>query len=142
MTSISGELLDALTKHTILADAVDGAFASAEEYDREMVLAGGQACASGLGRASFTARILRVLGGLGADKIRSFLLGVVFRLDVQALEEAGYLADDPVLYVAGKAPISQAICDLLADSGLKVTLVDASVQKAMGVEGACAIAGV
>ena len=31
---------------------------------------------------------------------------------------------------------------LLADRGLKVTKVDASVQKAMGVSGACAIAGV
>ena len=142
MTSISGELLAALTKNTILADAVDGAFADASEYDREMVLAGARACQSGLGRASFTARILRTLGGYEASRIRSFLLGVVFSLDLQALAEADYLSRNPAIYVAGKAPISQALCDLLEARGLRAELVSDDIQKRMGVEGAWAVAGV
>ena len=53
MTSISGELLDAMTHHTILADAVGGAFVSPEAYDAKMAMKGAWACAqNGLGRAA------------------------------------------------------------------------------------------
>lgn len=142
MTSISGELLSALTRNTILADAVDSAFASAEEYDREMVLAGAKACASGLGRASFTARILRTLGGFDAARLRSFLLGVVFSLDLQALEQADYLSSKPVVYIAGKAPVSQALYDLMDARGLQAELVPDALQKRMGIAGALDIAGI
>ena len=63
MTSISGELLDAMTHHTILADAVGGAFVSPEAYDAKMAMEGARACAqNGLGRAAFSGRILKTLG--------------------------------------------------------------------------------
>lgn len=55
MTSISGELLDAMTHHTILADAVGGAFVAPEAYDSRMAMEGAWACSqSGLGRAAFS----------------------------------------------------------------------------------------
>ncbi len=40
MTSISGELLDAITHHTILADAVGSAFVTPETYVSEMAMEG------------------------------------------------------------------------------------------------------
>lgn len=64
MTTIAGELLSALTHHTILTDAMGGSFAQPKTYDREFMLAGANVCTSGFGRAAFSARILRTLGGV------------------------------------------------------------------------------
>jgi len=39
--------------------------------------------------------------------------GATIRRDLQALEHANYLTNKPVIYIAGKAPISQALFDRL-----------------------------
>jgi 2-dehydro-3-deoxygalactonokinase len=116
MTSISGELLDALTHHTILADSVAGRLVDAKTYDAETMLAGMKACEAGIGRAAFSTRILCALGNLPPEKAANFLLGVVLRTDVQAMESfplMGAMAGAPV-YVAGKEPMQTALCDALA----------------------------
>ena len=72
MTSISGELLDAVTHHTIIAEAVGHSFVNADEYDAEYAKAGARECAvSGLGRSAFAGRILNTLGGKDKTKIQS-----------------------------------------------------------------------
>ena len=94
MTSISGELLDAMTHHTILADAVGSAFVTPETYVSEMAMEGAWACSqSGLGRAAFSGRILRTLGKRSTAEIQSYLLGAALALDVQAMEQ--FLPDEP-----------------------------------------------
>lgn len=94
MTSISGELLDAMTHHTILADAVGGAFVSPEAYDAKMAMEGARACAqNGLGRAAFSGRILKTLGKRSHAEVQSYLLGAALALDVQAME--AFLPDQP-----------------------------------------------
>ena len=94
MTSISGELLDAMTHHTILADAVGGAFVAPEAYDRRMAMEGAWACSqSGLGRAAFSGRILKTLGKRSHAEVQSYLLGAALALDVQAME--AFLPDQP-----------------------------------------------
>ena len=139
MTTISGELLSVLTHHTILTEAVGGSFVQPENYDREMMLAGAEACRAGLSRAAFSSRILRTLGGLPQEKVASFLLGTVLTADLDALR--AYDVPCSTLYVAGKEPLQQALCDLLAANGYQAVPVDAAVTARIGITGAMAIAG-
>jgi 2-dehydro-3-deoxygalactonokinase len=138
MTTISGELLSVLTHHTILTEAVGAAFVQPETYDREMMLAGAAACSAGISRAAFSTRILRTLAGEAHEKAASFLLGVVLAADVEALKAF----DVPVsrLYVAGREPVQQALCDLFTQSGYEAVPVDASITAQIGLAGAMRIA--
>ena len=169
MTSISGELLDSVTHHTILADAVNHSFVEPELYNSELACAGALECAkSGLGRAAFAGRILQTLGGKPASAIQSYLLGAVLALDVQAMEafipESGDAPEIPVyqniglslgvapdaaaakekkpeIFVAGKAPIQQAMIDVLKAMGHEgAKPVPAEVSAKMGLCGAVKIA--
>ena len=141
MTSISGEMLDAITHDTILADALNHSFCSAETYDRHMAVCGAQACMnSGLGRAAFSGRILNTLGSMSADKVQSWLLGAVMAEDVRAMTAFESAASQ--VYIAGKAPIQQAMRDVLeAVSGVKAVCVPAETSALMGLRGALIIAG-
>ena len=169
MTSISGELLDAITHDTILADAVGRSFVTAEGYMPDMACEGAwESAHSGLGRAAFSARILQTLGGRSREAVQSYLLGAVLAQDVQALQAfvpapdaalsalggapAGFGAalgvapdmhalDMPRIFVAGKAPVQQAMIDVLDALGLEgAQPVDAGLSARMGAEGAAAIA--
>ena len=51
------------------------------------LLAGAKAADAGLGRAAFTARILRTLGDLTVEEARSFLLGTVLGRTVYRKKE-------------------------------------------------------
>ncbi len=143
MTAISGELLDALTHHTILADAVERSFVTAQTYDPALMTAGLEAgFESGLGRAAFTGRILRTLGGLRAQDAANYLLGVTLSADVQALRAFHLRQTDDALFVAGKAPLQRALCDALTASGFAdVSGVEPGITAAMGVAGARIIHG-
>ena len=103
MTSISGELLDALTHHTVLADSLVGAFASA---------------------GAFTAR-----------DARSFLLGAVMRMDLEALEHFSLFSPGQPLYIASKPPLGQALLDLLRAHGHSAALLDEPLRRSMGFLG-------
>ena len=142
MTSISGELLDALTHHTILADSVEHSFCSAETYDCTFVLRGAAECMeNGLGRTAFSGRILQTLGGQSAGQIQSWLLGAVLAEDVRALQRLIGSAD-ALVYVAGKAPLQQAMCDvLLSCAGIRAVSVQPELSGRMGICGALAIQG-
>ena len=142
MTSISGELLDAMTHHTILADAAGGGFASADTYDAEMARAGARECAaSGLGRAAFAGRILHTLGGREHAQIQSYLLGAALALDVQAMQSFVGDTDSVQAYVAGKAPVQQCMCDVMeALCAGEAQQVPAELSARMGLEGVLRIA--
>ena len=142
MTSISGELLDALTHHTILANSVGHGFVSAEEYDADAAKEGAWACAqSGLGRAAFAGRILDTLGKRSRAQVQSFLLGAVLALDAQAL--SAFLPESeatPRIFVAGKPPVQQAMCDVLeALEAGSAEQVPAEVTARIGLRGASVI---
>lgn len=141
MTTISGELLSALTQHTILSEAVDGKFVQDGQYDRDMLLAGAKGCEAGLGRAAFSARILRTLGHLPQEKIASFLLGVVLRSDVDALNTFVQGQENPRLYIAGKEPLQRALVDLFAHFGHSAQAVPPEITQRIGIMGAMRIAG-
>lgn len=142
MTSISGELLDALTFHTILSEAVEHRFVAPEGYDRALALAGARAYELGMGRAAFMGRILRTLGGYTAQQSANFLLGVAMGMDRQALAHfiSGFGLERPVVYVAGKEPVNLAFRDVAeALGGWESRLVPAALSARMGAEGALAV---
>ena len=142
MTSISGELLDAVTHHTIIAEAVGHSFVNVDEYDAEYAKAGARECAvSGLGRAAFAGRILATLGGKEKAKLQSYLLGAVLALDVQALQS--YIGDQENVeaYIAGKAPLQQCFCDVMeALAAGEAHQVPEEISAKMGLEGVLEIA--
>jgi 2-dehydro-3-deoxygalactonokinase len=140
MTSMSGELLDVLVHHSILADAVQRRFLPEEEYDLSFLLAGYQeAERAGLGRAAFSSRILRNVGSFPSEKVSNYLLGVVLQSDAAALKT--FCGNTTPLYVAGKQPLQRAIADLLREAGyLAVHEAAKSVHANIGIEGALKIA--
>jgi len=142
MTSISGELLDAITHHTILSDAVGRSFVSGEEYDAEYAKAGARECAvSGLGRAAFAGRILNTLGGKEKAKIQSYLLGATLALDVQAMQSFVGDRENVEAFIAGKAPLQQCMCDVIeALAAGEANAVASELSSKMGIAGVLEIA--
>lgn len=140
MTTLSGELLNVLTHHTILADTVRRRFLDEEAYDLSFVLAGcREAKKTGLGRASFMGRILGTLGKSAPDKVANYLLGTVLQTDIQALK-AFCTAEIP-LFIAGKQPLQQALLDLLREEGFALARgVPTAVFEKAGLTGALKIA--
>ena len=139
MTSISGELLDAMTHHTILADAVGGEFVSPEAYDSKMAMEGAWACSqNGLGRAAFSGRILKTLGKRSAAEVQSYLLGAALGVAPDMSEPKEIV--EPRIYVAGKAPVQQAMIDVLEALGHEGAIaVPRELSARMGVTGAAEI---
>lgn len=142
MTSISGEMLDAITHHTIIAEAVGHSFVNAQDYDAEYAKAGARECAvSGLGRAAFAGRILATLGGKDKAKLQSYLLGATLALDVQAMQSFVGDQENVEAYIAGKAPLQQCFCDVMeALAAGEAHQVPADVSARMGLEGVLEIA--
>lgn len=142
ITSISGELLDAITHHTILSDTVDCSFCSSEDYNEDLACKGALECeARGLGRAAFSGRILNQLGGVESVCLRSYLLGATLAQDVIALRsfmsDAAYMQ----IFVAGKKPLQNAMIHVMKAMGLpNVKEVSAELTTLMGVQGALTIA--
>ena len=142
MTSISGELLDAITHHTILANAVSGEFADAQTYDVQLVRQGARECAeTGIGRAAFAGRILNQLGEVESVRLRSYLLGVVLAQDVAALKKFVPDVQNVKILIAGKAPLQCAIADVMETLGLPDAVqVETKISGQMGICGALKIA--
>lgn len=142
MTSISGELLDAVTHHTVIADSVGGAFAREESYLPEAAAEGaGESARSGLGRAAFAGRILNTLGGKTKPEVQSYLLGAVLAQDVLAMKRFTGNEQDLPVFVAGKLPVQQAMCDVMnALHAGSAAAVPRELSARMGVFGALLIA--
>lgn len=120
LTTITGELLECLTCHTVIADAVGRRFADAEHYDRELLLRGFQVSSEvGMSRGAFAARILNQFAQKDKMKMASFLLGVALAEDVRALRHSTALKVDSnaTVIVSGKNPLRQAIYDILRFDG-------------------------
>lgn len=119
LTSITGELLNSVTKHTVIADSVSREFVSIENYDREMAVAGYKnAEKNGLGRACFSCRILSQFYTKEKEKLESYLLGACFQNDIQAMKNSDALSldGDTTVVVAGKSVQQRVLIDLIKES--------------------------
>ena len=120
VTSISGELLSAVTNDTILAKSVNRSFVSPEGYDRETVLAGfDTAMKYGFGKALFTGRTMMLFTESGPEKIANFLLGATLAGDLIAVKNSGLsgICPEMKVVVAGKEPLRSAVADILRHDG-------------------------
>ena len=146
LTSITGELVSAITNDTIIADAVNRSFVQEETYDRDMLLMGSDAAKkSGLGRACFSARILSQFAGESPERLANYLLGACLQSDVAAVQasDALRIPAGTVALVAGKKPLAQAVADVLGHAGCfaGVRLMESDADMPLPAAGALNIAG-
>ncbi len=115
LSTISGELLEAVTNHTILAKSVRRRFAGETDYSRDWMLTGYRnAKKVGLGRACFSGRILNLFGEKSGASIASYILGAVLQGDVHAVLNSDAISYDKTadVVVSGKPPFGQALLDI------------------------------
>lgn len=145
LTSITGELLAAITNDTLLADAVGRQFVRDETYDREMALLGCDTAARvGLGRACFSARILSQFAGEAPERLASYLAGACLQGDVAALRGSAALRPGGAAnaLVAGHGVLCRALADVLRHAGLfgEVRAFDPGPEAPLSGLGALAVA--
>lgn len=120
LTSINGEILDAITRHTIIADAVGREFVRPGQYDREMVLLGFHtAQKSGIGRSCFSGRILNQFVLSDKQKVANYILGVALQSDITAVKNSDALkvSRETDVIVAGSGVLETAMADILNEDG-------------------------
>lgn len=126
---MTGELLETLTLHTIIADAVERKFAVKETYQKDAILAGYHAAKEqGAGRAMFLTRIYKMFGTeeqRTGEWAAGFLLGAVLENDVAAIKGSGLLADvkNTIGVVAGKEPFLSGLVDVLKEEELFLKVI-------------------
>lgn len=120
LTSISGELLDSITNHTIIAKSVHSEFVPKEAYDQKWLFRGyDTAKKTGLGRACFTSRILMLFFNEDPEKLANFILGAVLAEDIKAVHHTTAIQSEREMQVVvgGKQPLRTAVADLLIYDG-------------------------
>lgn len=143
-TTLSGELLQAITQHTLISQALGAEFA--RELRPEMLLAGAaSAQRTGLARACFSVRTLAQFTDLQHDDRASFLLGAVLSDDVLALKNSSaiQMRPDTTIVICGKPMLRDALALLIAENGFfygrRIVATDAQQAGLSGV-GAIAVA--
>jgi 2-dehydro-3-deoxygalactonokinase len=113
ITSLSGELLEALRTHTILASSVAGDWP--DKLTKEAFAAGmKEQRRSGLPRALFCVRLLELKDhGTPEDRF-SFLLGALIASDLDPLVARGILTGDSQVIISGHALMANAWAAALA----------------------------
>lgn len=114
VTTIGGELLDVITRHTILASSLNQQFA--QEIDTPALLQGANQCLqTGLSRTCFSVRVLDMFSELTQNQKANVLLGAVLQDDLQAIKhsEAFTVTPDTHVVVCGKDTLKFALATLI-----------------------------
>ncbi|HEV7814212.1 MAG TPA: 2-dehydro-3-deoxygalactonokinase [Janthinobacterium sp.] len=117
-TTLAGELLQAITRHTLISQSLGAGFA--EELVPAMVLAGAAAAQqTGLARACFSVRTLAQFAGTERNERANFLLGAVLSGDLLALKNscAIRMRPDTPIVITGKTMLRQALALLIQENG-------------------------
>ncbi len=145
ITTISGELLDVITKNTILASSLNHDFA--DELDEQAVLKGAEYCRKvGLSRCCFSVRILDTFRGMTLPERQNFLLGAVLQTDILALKNSAAFDVDSAtgMIICGKPMLKRAFETLLRHDNFfegQITLAPDNLKSLSGI-GALEIARV
>jgi len=143
-TTIAGELLQAISQHTLIRESVAGEFGST--LHPEHLLAGAATARKvGLARACFSVRILAQFSAVDRDQRASFLLGAVLADDVLALKHSSaiQMRPDTTIVLCGKPMLRDALALLIAEDSYfygKRIVVDDALQANLAGAGALAIA--
>lgn len=118
LTTLTGELIETITKNTIIADSVGRDFVN--EYDKESTIKGAKVTEkTGFGRAAFSVRIYNRFVENDKNLVANYLLGVCLKNDVIAVKNSSTLNvnKDINVVVAGKEPLKTAIIDVFKEDG-------------------------
>lgn len=113
-TTIAGEMLDVLTKQTILASSLEHRFI--DDLDEVFLLAGANACKKvGLSRSCFSIRIEELFMETTQNQRANFLLGAVLYSDLLTLKNSHALTFEPntKVIISGKKLLQQALTILI-----------------------------
>jgi 2-dehydro-3-deoxygalactonokinase len=139
VTTLTGEVLQALTMHTLIRTSLDGRFA--DHLDPGALRAGAAAArASGLSRAAFTVRVLDVNGLLDRNARACWLLGAVLADDLRVVATERARHPEGPLLLAGKPLLRDSLALLLADQGLDVQAATDDQQADLAGRGALRLA--
>jgi 2-dehydro-3-deoxygalactonokinase len=131
-TTLSGELIHAVQKHTVLSSALpQERFTELDLYWLEQGRA--QQKMAGLSRALFCVRILQQKFGLTPLQLSSFLLGVVVGSDLTAARQNHKLAE--AIVIAGAGAAADAWKQFLEGEKLAVSVCDPQGVEAAFVAG-------
>jgi 2-dehydro-3-deoxygalactonokinase len=134
-TAITGELLAAITEHTILKSSTVPL--AGLDPDPPAVAAGARAAREhGVGRAAFLVRVGEHLAGIDRARMTAYLIGALATLDLPLLA-GGDPATPIVLYGHGVFP--DVLAQLPADHARPVLRVDGATADLAAVAGAVAL---
>lgn len=135
MTNLNGELLAALSEHTLLHASVLPLH-ELNDIDEEAWRDGLEAAREhGLSRAAFLVRVRQVLGGASAWQGSSFLLGALAQANLRLLEQS---PEVPVL-LYGRAAATRPLARYLQDQGREVRVASERQSELAAVCGAAAL---
>ena len=136
-TTLAGELIYAVTHHTILSSSLDKRFA--EKIDTQYLVRGANSSLQvGLTRSLFTVRVLEQSGQLEHDQLASFLLGAIVITDIEAFLNSralNYQASHTV-YVSTNSLQGQAFLLVLAQFHPQIKLCNVEEFKLSNMAGA------
>lgn len=115
LSTLTGEMFQALATQTILASSVDMA---ERETDMEWLIRGFNAAkAFGLGRALYCTRLSQLWTESTVAQRTSHLLGAIMESDVRLLRSSPLTSKDMPLLVAGRGELKKALAALLMHDG-------------------------
>ncbi len=106
-TTLTGEMIWALSQETILRDAID---LTQSENDKEYLIKGYEYCVeNGLNEALFKTRILKNIFRLSRQSVYSFFIGAILQAEIHEIVKA----KENKVIIAGKKQIKTAMVSLL-----------------------------
>lgn len=108
-TMLTGEMLAALSRHTILQDAVD---LKQAKLDHDYLLKGYEYCKEyGINQAAFKVRVLKNLFSKSVDEVYSFFMGTVLFGEIQEIVKQ----NPQRVIIGGKTQIKWATYEILKE---------------------------
>lgn len=144
MTTLGGELLEAVTKYTILSDATEKEFVKEQYYQKGLVLEGQREVKKwGLTRALFLARIKKNSLKQSASEIQNYLLGVIMQSDAEAIKK--WISERNItnsqIVITGREVFRRAFVDIMKSEleGFDLYEYPDSLERPFSAEGAMMI---
>lgn len=114
-TTLAGEMIQALSQHTILAHSLPDS--APDTIDTQWALRGADfARQHGFSRGLFAVRLLEHFVPSDPSERAAFLTGLVLSLDIQAAQLC-HLLDDSTIVVGGRSVLRTVLIDLLEHAG-------------------------
>ncbi len=138
-TTLSGEVLQAVARHTLLAASLPAAWP--DDLDPDAVAAGARAAERfGLGRAAFLVRIAALSEALDPGRRAAFWIGAAVAADVMDLAGHPLVESGRAIWVGSRQPLRALyVAGLARRHAGPVVAIDDPLAEAASALGACAV---